>query len=109
MINALDYAVVTILAAVCSLALQEHWSWPTLTTPWFANLALLAIGVPIGQLIVVGFKHLDAHRGALILLLDVVLASLIGALVFKEHISWQTFVGGGFILTAAAVPELLEL
>ncbi len=108
-LNTIDFCTFGILATTISLLRHEVWSWPTATVPWLANLIFLVMFIITGQLIIVGFKHIDAQRGSLVLLLEVVLGSILGVVVFQEHLSSWAFVGGALILIAAALPEVGEL
>ncbi len=108
-LNALDFLIFGILALVISILRQEVWSWPTLTVPWLVNLTFLIMFIITGQLVILGFKHIDAQRGGLILLLEVVLGTALGALIFHEQLSPWAKVGGALILAAAALPEVGEL
>jgi drug/metabolite transporter, DME family len=108
-LNALDTAVFAVLAFVLSLLYQESWVLPGLTVPWIANLLLLLMILVTGQLIILGFKHIDAQRGSLILLLEIALGTLLGALFFREHPSTLAIIGGALIIVAAALPEVSEL
>ena len=108
-LNTLDFWIFGILAVMISLFQHEAWSWPTLTLPWMANLLFMIMIIVTGQLIVFGFKHLDAQRGSLILLLEAVLGVVVGAVVFHEQLSSLALVGGALVLIAAALPEVKEL
>lgn len=108
-INGLDFLIFSLLTLMISYFNQDAWSLPALTMPWLANLLFLAMAVITGQLVIVGFKHLDAQRGSLIMLLEIVFGLLLGVVVFREQLSSFAWLGGALIVAAAALPELVEL
>lgn len=108
-INGLDFLIFSVLTLAISFFNRDAWSIPTLSTAWLANLLFLAMAITTGQLVIVGFKHLDAQRGSLIMLLEIVFGLLLGAVLFREQLSIFAWVGGALIVAAAALPELVEL
>lgn len=108
-LNVLDTAIFSILAFVLSLIQRETWVLPALTVPWLANLLFLVMIIVTGQLIILGYKHIDAQRGSLIMLLEIVLGTVLGAVFFHEQLGILAIVGGALIITAAALPEVSEL
>jgi drug/metabolite transporter (DMT)-like permease len=108
-LNGLDFLIFGSITLLISLGLGEVWTWPNLTAPWLANAGFLAIFVIAGQLVVYGFKNLDAQRGSLIMLLEIVFGVLLGNWFFHERLSFLSMVGGGLIILAAALPEVGEI
>jgi drug/metabolite transporter (DMT)-like permease len=108
-LNGLDYVIFGLVSFVASVALQEPWSWPTWSVGWLVNLAFLVIFTISAQMVVVGFKHLDAQRGSLIMLLEIVFGIFFGSLFFHEQLGILSWIGGGLIIAGAALPEVREL
>lgn len=108
-LNALDTIIFSIFALVLSLIQREVWVLPALTIPWLANLLFLVMIIVTGQLIILGYKHIDAQRGSLIMLLEIVLGTVLGAVFFHESLGILAIVGGALIIAAAALPEVREL
>ncbi len=80
----------------------------TIVTPWSVGVAgvfgLLQIATSL--LTVVGFRKLDAQRASLILLLDPILATILGIFLYGENMSAGFIVGAVFILVAMILSEI---
>jgi drug/metabolite transporter (DMT)-like permease len=105
-LNGLDCLFVALITSVASLAMKEAWVMPSLTTPWLANLLFLVMFLFTGNLVINGFKNIDAQRGSLIMLLEIVFAIIVGQIFFHESLTVIGMLGGGLIIVAAAIPEL---
>jgi drug/metabolite transporter (DMT)-like permease len=108
-LNGLDFLITGLVTLLISLGFQEAWSWPTLTQPWIANGLFLIMFAAAGQLVIIGFKHLDAQRGSLLMLMEIVFGIILSSLIFHERLSFMSSFGGGLIILAAALPELVGL
>lgn len=70
---------------------------------WLA-VGLLAMA---GQLMMnLGFKHLTAHVGGVLLMSEVALGALVGVLILGESPGWRTAVGSMLIVGTAAIMSL---
>lgn len=105
-LNGLDFAVFTVLMLILSLLSGETWVWPSFNFTWLANLLFVLMFVVTGQLMIYGFKHLDAQKGSLIMLLEVVFGALIGWIFYQENLGWGAMLGGLLILLGAVLPQL---
>lgn len=105
-LNGLDFAVFTVLMLILSLLSGETWVAPALDLTWLANLLFVLMFVVTGQLMIYGFKHLDAQKGSLIMLLEVVFGALIGWIFYQENLGWGALLGGLLILLGAVLPQL---
>lgn len=105
-LNLVDSVLALILPFILSLIFREEWGWPQLNFLWLASLLFQLIFIVIGFLIVYGFKYVDAQRGSLILLFDIIVGIILGYLVFHEAVSPVKFFGGSLILTAMILPHL---
>jgi drug/metabolite transporter (DMT)-like permease len=106
-LNGLDFMIFAGLMLILSLLQGETWVWPSFNLIWLANLLFVAMFVVTGQLMIYGFRHLDAQKGSLIMLLEVVFGAIIGWIFYQEKFglgcfTWRAanFTGRGF--TAAA-------
>jgi len=108
-LNGLDFLITGLVTLVISFGFKEAWSWPTLTQPWIANGLFLAMFAAAGQLVIIGFKNLDAQRGSLLMLMEIVFGIILSSLIFHERLSFLSLIGGSMIVLAAALPELGEL
>jgi drug/metabolite transporter (DMT)-like permease len=105
-LNGLDFAVFAVIMLALSLLSKETWLAPALDLTWLANLLFVLMFVVTGQLMIYGFKHLDAQKGSLIMLLEVVFGAVIGWLFYQEALGAGALVGGLLILLGASLPQL---
>jgi len=92
-----------------SLLVGEHQVMPALTPAWGYLLAYSVVNATAFWLGVEGYRHVDASIGSLIGLTEVVFAVVFSALLFHESITWSLIIGGAVIITAAVLPDLLNL
>lgn len=59
-----------------------------------------------GQLMIYGFKYVEAQTGSLIMLAEVVFGVFLGFIFYKETISFTTLLGGMAIIAAIILPEI---
>lgn len=95
-----------ILYAVLSVVLHEAWMMPNLSAPWIASISLGILFVATGQLVVYGFKHLDAQIGSLVMLAEILFAILFGFIFYQESVRLLTLIGGICIVSAIILPEI---
>lgn len=107
-VNGLDFAVFSLLMMILSLIQGESWMGPALNFTWLANLLFVIMFVVTGQLMIFGFKHLDAQKGSLIMLLEVVFGAIIGLIFYQETLGFGAIVGGLLILLGAVLPQLRQ-
>jgi drug/metabolite transporter (DMT)-like permease len=105
-VNGLDFAVFAVLMMILSLIQGETWVLPVFNFTWLANLLFVIMFVVTGQLMIFGFKHLDAQKGSLIMLLEVVFGAVIGLIFYQEHLGFGALLGGLLILLGAVLPQL---
>jgi len=105
-VNGLDFAVFAVLMMILSLIQGEAWVLPVFNFTWLANLLFVIMFVVTGQLMIFGFKHLDAQKGSLIMLLEVVFGAVIGLIFYQEHLGFGALLGGLLILLGAVLPQL---
>jgi len=105
----LDYLIGFTVLLGLSLATQEKWIAPSFHTAWFYLGLLLVIQIATNFLIVYGFQRVDAYIGSLILLFDIVVGIILGAIFFSEYPSSMAVMGGGMIMVAMAFPHILEI
>lgn len=105
-LNWLDCVMFAVICFFISLTLKEPWIMPSLTLPWIANLVFLFIVLVTGQLVIYGFKYLDAQTGSLVLLMEIVFGILVGFIFYRETITLATFIGGLLIVSAIILAEI---
>lgn len=101
----LDNAIGAAITLVVSLLIREQWVTLAFTSVWLFNGILGALFIVTGWLVVNGFRRLDAQIGSLVMLAEVLFATLLGFLFYQETIAPLTVVGGLVILFAIILPE----
>lgn len=108
-ITMIDFIIGAMIYGAGSLLSGEVWTLPMLNVAWSASLGLGLTWIFAGLLIVYGFKRLNTAIGSLLLLIEIPISVLIGGLFYKEELSLFTWIGGGMILIACAMPEIFNL
>ena len=98
-----------ILNPIFSIIAGETMPVLSLTTPWMAQMGYAVSYILANTAVVAGFRHLDPSIGALVGLLEVIFAAIFGIVIFSEVLTWQLVIGGGLILMAMSLPELVKL
>ena len=94
------------IVLVVSLILKETWVLPSINLTWLFNFLFASMFIVTGQLIIYGFKHLEAQIASLFMLAEILFGILLGYLFYKEMISVFTIIGGLTIIVAIILPEL---
>ncbi len=105
-LNMVDSILALALPFALSVIFKEPWTLPALNWLWGANLLFAGLFMATGFLIVYGFSKVEAQKGSLILLFDILVGILLGYIMFHETISLQAFFGGLFILAAMILPNI---
>lgn len=105
-LNFLDFLIGSTYVFIISLFMKEQWVMPTLTTPWIASLLFAALFISTGQLVIVGFKRVEAQVGTIIMLAEILFGIIFGYLIFKETVTLYSLIGGLIIIAAIVLPEL---
>lgn len=105
-LNLLDFFFTFVFMLIMSIIGRERWILPTISTPWLASLGFAFLFISTGQLMIWGFKHIEAQIGSLIMLSEILFGILIGYLFFKETITVFTLLGGALIIIAIVLPEI---
>lgn len=106
-LNLIDFFTYSFYTFIISLILQETWLLPVINDVWAAQLGFVLMFLVTGQLIIYGFKFLDAQIGSLVLLLEILFGTLFAYLFFHEAVSFMTMVGGALIIIAIVLPEVI--
>lgn len=107
--NFVDFALFTLLTFILSLVFQEAWIPISLNTSWLASLLFAFMFIVTGQLVIIGFKHLDAHVASIVMLTEVLFGILIGYIFYQESLSLITLAGGLLIIAAIILSELTSM
>lgn len=107
-LNFTDFSFNFLFMFVLSIGFREPWVAPAFNLVWLANALFVVMFLATGQLMVYGFKRLDAQIGSLIMLTEVLFGILLGYLFYREIPSAWAFVGGALIITAIVLPEIRQ-
>lgn len=77
-----------------------------LSGAWLGELGYTASMLLAMYFVVIGFKYIEASVGSVVGLSEILFAALFGWLFFKEVLTLSTFIGGLFIICAAALPNI---
>lgn len=105
-LNFLDTFFGLIFMLILSIATREQWTIPTLTKPWIVSLLYGLVSITASQLIIIGFKRVEAQIGSIITLSEIVFAMILGVVFFKESVTTMALIGGFLVVTAIALPEI---
>jgi len=76
---------------------------------WLANIGYGVVGFAGSGLAVYGFKFIDAHKGSIVLLSEIIIGVLFGLLLFGEVLNLTTLLGGILIVVSIALPNVIAL
>jgi len=105
-LNFLDFLICFFATVIFSLFRGETWVIPQLSAVWMYNVLFALMYLVTGQLVIVGFKHLDAQIGSLVMLMEILFGIILGFIFFQETLTMFTLLGGLLIITAVVLPEL---
>lgn len=105
----ISWSIILISNGIISIAIGESQPVPALTLSWFWQICFSITSLFAFWLAITGFKYIDVSIGAIIGLLEIVFSILFGIIIFNETLLFRVGVGGVLIITAAALPHLVEL
>lgn len=106
--NLFDSVIGFISAMIVGLLLREKFVIPMQFDILWPQLLFVAQTVINGQLMIYGFKHIEAQIGSLIMLLEIVFAVGLAFLIFKEVPSVPTISGCIVIMIASIISVFAE-
>lgn len=104
-ISVVDNIFAVVFSVIGSVWLRETWVLPEFTPPWLANYTLGFFWTITPILVITGFRVLDASVGSVVMLAEIVFASIWAFLVFGEGLTGATLAGGILIVCAIILPE----
>jgi drug/metabolite transporter (DMT)-like permease len=100
-------SIVAVIVGLCGAFLfKENLPSLSFSIAWITILIYAIAQIFTVNLIIYGFKHLEAQVGSLIMPIEVIFGSLFAYLVFKQVMPVTTIIGGLLIASAAAIPSL---
>lgn len=108
-INTFGYTLAVFINLLIAVILGERFNSNFASSAWTANIGYGIAGFFGSGLTVYGFKFIDAHKGSIILLSEIIFGVLFGLLFFKELLNATTIFGGILIMIAAVLPNIYQL
>ncbi len=105
----LSWIIILITNPIFSLLLHEPQIAPSPSLPWLWQICYSIASLFAFWLAIAGYKHIDASKGSLIGLLEIIFGILFGIFIFKESLTLSVAIGGALIIIAAALPNLIDL
>jgi len=105
-INTLISLFAVVINLLISFLSNEQFNINLLSVEWVANLGYGIVAFFGLYFTIIGFKKIDAHKGSLILLSEIIFGFLFGLFLFGEILNLTTILGGILILLSAALPNL---
>ena len=101
--------VIFVINLFLAIFLGERLNTHITSSTWFADIGYGIAGFLGSGLTLYGFKFIDAHKGSIILLSEIVFGVLFGFILFKELLNITTVFGGLLIMIAAVLPNIYQL
>lgn len=109
-VQILSFVWVIMLVAnlLISSFIQDKMPGLAISTAWLGQLGYAAAMLIANYVVVIGYKYLEPSIGGLVGLLEVIFAVGFGVIIFREQLSLGMLFGGGLILFAIALPDLIN-
>ena len=104
----LSWLIIIVTNAPISILLGEIQRLPEFNLPWLFQLCYVFANFFAFWFVVEGLKHVESSIGGLLGLLEVVFSILFGIIIFQETLTLKIIIGAMLVLTAAALPHLVE-
>ena len=104
-LNYLDMVVTAVTGIFISALIHERWIEPSFSQSWLALAGMGSIFIITGQLIIYGFRHLEAQVGSIVMLMEIVFGLFLGFMLYDEVLSVTSLIGGALIIVAVVLPE----
>lgn len=108
-INTFGYTLAVFINLLIAIILGERFNTNFASSAWIANVGYGIAGFIGSGLTVYGFKFIDAHKGSIVLLSEIVFGVLFGLFLFNELLNATIILGGILIMIAAVLPNIYQL
>lgn len=105
-INLINYFLVFLITAPFVLINKEIVNLNLLSFGWLINIIYTLAMIAASFCTVYGFKYIEAQKGSLILLSELIFVVINGFIFFKEVPGFIVIIGGIFILAALTLPNI---
>ena len=108
-INTYGYIFAVIINFLIASVIKEPFNNNFTSSAWTANVGYGIAGFAGSGLSVYGFKFIEAHKGSIVLLSEILFGMLFGLLLFKEILNLTTIFGGFLIIISIALPNIYKM
>ena len=108
-INIIGYAFSVVINLFIAFMLRESFNNEFTSTAWLGNYGYALAGLFASGLILYGFKFIEAHKGSIILLSEILFGMLFGYFLFNELLNITAIFGGILIIISIALPNVKYL
>ena len=108
-INTYGYIFAVVINFLIASIINEPFNSNFTSSAWLANVGYGIVGFAGSGLSVYGFKFIEAHKGSIILLSEILFGILFGLLLFKEVLGLTTIFGGVLIIVSIALPNIYKM
>lgn len=105
-INAVSYVIIIIVNFLISSYSHDTKNFDFLSNVWMTNIAYGVVTFIAILCITTGYRYVEAQKGGLILLSELIIVLIIGALFYKEVPGVLGFIGSILILCGMAFPYI---
>ncbi|MDP3093513.1 MAG: DMT family transporter [bacterium] len=105
-VMAIDNLIFTLASLIFVLAFKETIILPSFSLVWLILILFAFLVLGASFLNIYGFRRLEAQKGSLIMLSEVVFGVFFGWLFYKEFLTIYSLIGGALILFGAALPNI---
>ncbi|OGK30924.1 hypothetical protein A3F29_02960 [Candidatus Roizmanbacteria bacterium RIFCSPHIGHO2_12_FULL_33_9] len=108
-INTIGYLFAVVINLFVAILLGESFNSDFASTAWLGNLGYALAGFFASGLTLYGFKFIEAHKGSIVLLAEILFGMLFGYYLFSEVLHLTTIIGGLLIIISIALPNIQYL
>lgn len=108
-INTYGYVFAVVINFFIASLLAEPLNKNLTSTAWLANIGYGIVGFAGSGLSVYGFKFMEAHKGSIVLLSEILFGMLFGLILFQEVLNPTTLMGGILIIVSIALPNVYAM
>ena len=93
---------------IISIALRESFNLNIASLPWFWNFIYALAAILATGFTIVGFKYINAQKGSLVLLSELVFVMILGFFIYNEESTLLSILGSLLIIIAMGLPNIVE-
>ena len=108
-INTFACILIVVVNLAISLLLHENFNKHFRSIGWLANIGFGIAGFASTGLTILGFKFIEANRGSIVLLSEILFGLLFGFVLFGEALVTTALIGGLLIFISALLPKVQSI